>query len=373
MKALVLCAGYATRLYPLTRDTPKPLLEVDGLGILDHIVTRVSLMDISDLCVISNAKFYPHFKAWADRAGYRRPKITVLDDQTTTEETRRGSMGDVHFALQQTKWRDGFLLINGDNLCTFSFKPALNTYRQRGNTILTYDVGSKETAKLYGVPVVDGNGRVTDFVEKPKEPHSSLVSIGVYLYGPETVDLLDEYVRTAPSVDKTGDFVGWLARKTTVYAHPVRSGEGLWFDIGTLDQLEEARRTITALHTRPHLSNADVAAAIRRAVGAFSSGNGRSAESPTSKLSETRTFLDVVRLLGRPEAETRLLAVHILGALGIAAAIPWLLDSLDDHGPAGRSGMNVSNDALAALVKLGYASTSKAALDKATLSGFQGA
>ena len=368
MKAIILCAGYATRLYPLTQDTPKPLLEVDGMTILDHIMLRLSfLAEIDEVCIITNDRFFPHFSAWAEKASYDGLQTVVVNDQTTSNDDRLGSIGDINFALKNTGWNESFLLINGDNLCTFSLNPAMSRFNRSGHTILTYDVGSREIAKLYGVPFVDDSGKVTDFVEKPAQPQSAMVSIGLYYYGPETPALIDEYVRTAPSVDKTGDFVGWLAGRCDVYTHEVRPDDGLWFDIGTLEELEKAGETIRELHTTPFASAAEVKAAIERARSIESSSTGTE-DKPWPPAS---SFLDVVRVLARNDPSARATAICILRELKIPAAVPWLLDCLGDARPVGARGEAAVTDiASDALVALSFADDTESVCSCARQAGF---
>lgn len=355
MKAIILCAGYATRLYPLTKDIPKPLLEVDGMTILDHIMLRMSfLAEIDEVCVITNDRFYPHFSAWERKVSYDGLRTVVVNDETTSNDDRLGSIGDINFALNKTGWNEAFLLINGDNLCTFSLNPAMSRFKRSGHTILTYDVGSLDVAKLYGVPFIDDRGKVTNFVEKPEQPQSTMVSIGLYYYGSETPALIGEYVRTAPSVDKTGDFVGWLAGRCDVCTHEVRPDDGLWFDIGTLEELERARTTIESLHTTPFASAAEVKAAIERAVSTASASTG--IDNPP--MPAASSFLDVVRILARPDPGARAIAICILSELGIPAAVPWLLDCLADAQlSSDESRATVSDIAAKGLVMLDYADT----------------
>ncbi|MCH7701375.1 MAG: nucleotidyltransferase family protein [Planctomycetes bacterium] len=372
MKAIILCAGYATRLYPLTKETPKPLLEVDGMTILDHIMLRLSfLAEIDEVCIITNDRFYPHFSAWERKASYDGLQTVVVNDETTSDDDRLGSIGDINFALNKTGWNEAFLLINGDNLCTFSLNPAMSRFQRSGHTILTYDVGSLEVAKLYGVPFIDDRGKVTDFVEKPDQPQSAMVSIGLYYYGSETPALIGEYVRTAPSVDKTGDFVGWLAGRCNVYTHEVRPDDGLWFDIGTLEELEKARETIQELHTTPFASAAEVKAAIEQAVSDARTSTGidnllSTIDSPPS------SFLDVVRILACHDPSTRAAAIRILADLRIPAAAQWVLDCLGDARPAGAdASATVANVAADALVALNYAVDTESVYSHACEAGFR--
>jgi hypothetical protein len=180
--------------------------------------------------------------------------------------------------------------------------------------------------------------------------------------------LLNEYARTAKSLDKTGEFVGWLASKRDVYTQPVQTTDGIWFDIGTLDQLDEARTTISKLHMGDHPSPSGVESAIRKAA-ADTSTKLPNADDLSRRLQASRTFLDVIRILARPDAIDRAVAATILGQVQIGAAIPWLLDCTDDS-RAAAGFETVAGCALSALVSLGYASNKESARAKARKQGF---
>jgi glucose-1-phosphate thymidylyltransferase len=247
MDCIVLCAGYATRLQQLTLNTPKPLLEVGDKPILGHILDRLVPTGVKRVFIVSNARFAGHFEQWFGEHPFPLLDISVVNDGTTSNKDRLGSMGDVHFAAQQAGLDDDFLIINGDNLFTFSLEPLLAAFRERGNMLALYNVRSLETAKLYGIPTLTEDRRVVRFIEKPDSPTSTLASIGIYAYRADVHELLSEYLAEGNSPDKTGEFVEWLHAKTDVYGHAYDDPKDVWFDIGTIDQLEEARQRWEAL------------------------------------------------------------------------------------------------------------------------------
>jgi glucose-1-phosphate thymidylyltransferase len=242
MDGIVLCAGYGTRLYPLTENTPKPLLEVGGKPILGHILEKLVGTAVSRVFLVSNARFADAFTDWVSDVRLPGLELHVVNDGTTSNEDRLGSIGDIRYAAAQQGLSDDFLVINGDNLFTFALEPMLRSFRERGNTVAVYDVRSLEAASLYGAPTLDTNLRVTGFVEKPPQPATTLVSIGIYAYRAEVHCLLAQYLSTGGSPDTTGEFVEWLHQQTDVFGYAYRDAGDLWFDIGSLEQLEEARR-----------------------------------------------------------------------------------------------------------------------------------
>jgi len=243
VQCIILCAGFATRLRPLTLDRPKHLLPIAGRPMLDHLLDRIAEGGIRSGLLVTNQKFAPHFNRWY-AAGAHPVSLRVMDDGTETNETRLGSIGDLRFGLETADVREDFLLVNGDNLFTFGLQPVLETFQRRGNTIALYDVGSAEVASRMGQATVDPTGRVIDFVEKPPQPRTTLASIGIYVYQRTVRNLVDEYLRAGHSPDRTGDFVAWLHKQTPVYCHPIAAETGVWFDIGSFDQYQEANRSL---------------------------------------------------------------------------------------------------------------------------------
>jgi glucose-1-phosphate thymidylyltransferase len=241
VQCIILCAGFATRLRPLTLDCPKHLLPIAGRPMLDHLLDRLAESGIRSGWLVTNRRFFDNFNRWHS-AGSHAVAIELLDDGTETNETRLGSIGDLNFALERGNIRDDFVVVNGDNLFTFSLQPVFEAFSRRGNIIALYDVGSKEVARLMGNAKCDESGRVISFVEKPSDPPTTLASIGIYVYRPQVRDLVNRYLSQGGSPDRTGDFVAWLYKQTAVFGHPIPAEAGVWFDIGSFDQYEEANR-----------------------------------------------------------------------------------------------------------------------------------
>ena len=239
MKCIILCAGYATRLYPLTLTQPKPLLEINGKPIVEHIMDRLPLQEIDHIYLISNNKFYHHFLTWKVRYNSDIP-ITIINDRTKNNDDRLGSIGDMNFVFDRTHFNDDFLLVSGDNLFNFDLEPMLEKYHSGKNIIALHDVKNIYEAQKMGVPVVNANGVVTNLEEKPENPKSTLVSIGIYLFRKEVIGLLKKYLNEGNLPDKVGDFVDWLCQKVDLHTFDFDRKGDIWFDIGTPSQLHLA-------------------------------------------------------------------------------------------------------------------------------------
>ena len=243
MQCAILCAGFATRLYPLTASVPKHLLPVAGRPVLDYVVERLAAVGIQRGVLVSNRTFADQFRRWAAQQPLAA-NLQLLDDGATSNENRLGSIGDLQFALRQGDIQEDFLVVNGDNLFTFGLDGVLDTFRQRGNTIALYDVGTEVETRKMGVADCDVAGRVVGFREKPQVPRTTIASIGVYVYRAEVRGLVDRYLAEGHSPDKTGSFVEWLHQQVPVFGHQITADAGLWFDIGSREQYDEANRLL---------------------------------------------------------------------------------------------------------------------------------
>ena len=229
MKALILAAGYATRLSPLTDDFPKQLLPVGGRPIVDWILDNIRSAGVDDVHLVTNARFAPRFAEWAERNG-----VVVHDDGTSTNETRLGAIGDIRFVNLE----DDLLVIAGDNLFDDALADFIGFWRTKGGAaVAVHDVGDRELAKKYGIVEVDADDRIVAFVEKPDDPPSTLAATATYLYPREHVRLVDTYLGEGNAPDQPGNFVAWLHRREPVYAYRFAGG---WFDVGDHGQLLEA-------------------------------------------------------------------------------------------------------------------------------------
>jgi len=229
MKALILAAGYATRLRPLTDSIPKQLLPVGGRPMVDWIVDRIAETSADEVHLVTNARFASEFERWAEGKD-----VQVHDDGTTSNEDRLGAIGDIGFVGLD----DDLLVVAGDNLFDDSLADYESYWRTRGgSSVAVLDVGDRELAKQYGVVDVDENDRVTDFVEKPEDPPTTLCATATYLYTREHARLVATYLEEGNPPDQPGNFVAWLHKREPVYAYRFR---GEWYDIGDAGQLLEA-------------------------------------------------------------------------------------------------------------------------------------
>lgn len=243
MKALLLAAGYGTRLYPLTKDTPKPLLEVGDEPMIEHILRKVEeVEEVDEVLVVTNDKFYDRFEEWARETTSSLP-VRVFNDGTTQDGKRRGAIGDIKFTVDEAEVDDDLLVLAGDNLFDFSLTDMVDAFkRERENVIGTLVFEDENKLSKYGIVDADESGEVMDFVEKPDEPPSNLVAMGMYLFPGEKLNLLDEYLNSGGNPDEPGWYVTWLVENDTVFAHQF---EGNWFDIGDKDSLEKADKFLT--------------------------------------------------------------------------------------------------------------------------------
>ena len=237
MKALILAAGYATRLYPLTLDTPKHLLEVGGRPMVDWVLDRVgSLEGLEAVHLVTNAKFAPAFERWATSAGR---EVNVIDDGTTSEDDRLGAIGDIGLVLEREEIDDDLVVVAGDNLFTGGIEGfAAEGRRRRRPVLAVYDVGDPALMSQLNTIETDGDGRITYFEEKPRQATSTLAGIALYWYPREALPLVHAYLAEQENHDQPGRLVEWLYTRTPVYAWEL---PGRWYDIGTPEQLEAAR------------------------------------------------------------------------------------------------------------------------------------
>jgi glucose-1-phosphate thymidylyltransferase len=235
VKALILAAGYATRLRPLTDTWAKELLPVGGRPIIDSIVERIREVDeIDEIHVVTNARKAPAFEEWATDSG-----VVLHNDGTTSNDDRLGAVGDLRFVIERAGIDDDLLVIAGDNLFEFRLTDLVAFWRAKGDgsAVAIRDVGSRELARRYGIVALDEDDRIYEFVEKPDDPPSTLAATATYLFARRHVRLVDAYLSAGNVPDQPGWFVGWLQQHEPVYGWRFA---GEWFDIGDAEQLLEA-------------------------------------------------------------------------------------------------------------------------------------
>lgn len=246
MKCLILAAGYATRLYPLTENFPKPLLKVQNKTILDWLLEDIDGAGMVDqYIVISNHKFVNHFKTWAEN--HKLP-ITVLDDGTESNETRLGAVRDIQFAIDELGLCDDLLVIAGDNLLDFSLQSFIHYFKEKQTTcIMRYWEESEAKLHKTGVAVVDGQDRILEMEEKPEHPKSHWCTPPFYLYKASDVGLVKRGIDSGCGVDAPGSFIAWLSGQTTVHAYQM---PGKRYDIGNLESYEQVQQDYRGIEKR---------------------------------------------------------------------------------------------------------------------------
>jgi len=234
MKCLILAAGYATRLYPLTENFPKPLLRVGDKTILDWLIDDIG--DAADgYVVISNHRFREHFDEWAKG----RP-ITVLDDGTTSNETRLGAVRDIQFAIDSLHLDEDLLVIAGDNVLEFSLRRFLDYARRKGTSCaMRYREESTERLRKCGVSVVDESDRILLMEEKPLTPRSNWATPPFYYYTASDARLIKRAIDEGCGTDAPGSLVAWMSSHSVMHAMLM---PGRRFDIGSLESYERVQK-----------------------------------------------------------------------------------------------------------------------------------
>lgn len=243
MKLIILAAGYATRLYPLTLMQPKPLLPVAGKPMLEHVLEKLEpISDIDHIYVVTNAKFAGHFEMWAKEYGatHGHAAITTINDRSTDDANKLGAIGDMNLVLNQAGIDDDIIVVGGDNLFSDSLEGFGEHAREKNAPVLgVYDVGNLEEIKKYNAIETDEEGRITFFEEKPQHPKSTLTGIALYFYPKSVLSLIRQYVAEGNNPDQPGRLVQWLYPRVPFYVWRV---PGVWYDVGSKETLEEANR-----------------------------------------------------------------------------------------------------------------------------------
>jgi glucose-1-phosphate thymidylyltransferase len=241
MKVIILAAGYATRLYPLTLTTPKPLLPVAGKPMVEYVLDNLApISGIDRIYVVTNAKFADHFQKWADNYRGAKLNFTIVNDNSTDDSNKLGAIGDINFVINSQNVDDDLIVVAGDNLFSEKLEGFGKVCREKNAPVLAlYDVGDLEQIKKYNSISTDPAGRITFFEEKPKNPTSTLTGIALYYYPKQTIPLIKQYIAEGNNPDQPGRLVQWLYPRTPFYTWTV---PGLWYDIGSKETLEEANK-----------------------------------------------------------------------------------------------------------------------------------
>jgi glucose-1-phosphate thymidylyltransferase len=245
MNVLILAAGYATRLYPLTLNKAKPLLVVGGKPIIEWLVDNLSgVPDLETTYVVTNDKFAADFQAWSQDYQKRHPELRfkVVNDGSTSDEDKLGAIGDIDFVVtNENLFESNLLIAAGDNLFTNSLADFVASARDTEASVAVYDVGDMEAIRKYGNVAVDAEGIITRFEEKPQRPQGTLAAIALYYYSSAVLSLLRTYLAAGNNADQPGRFVQWLYMRKPVRAFQIK---GRWLDIGSKETLENADKVL---------------------------------------------------------------------------------------------------------------------------------
>jgi len=243
MVGLVLAAGYATRLYPVTLTQSKCLLKVAGKPMIDYVIEKlIPLRGLEKIYVVSNARYYDCFKEWLNSYPSNKSRIPIelINDGSTDESNKLGAIGDIQFVIKNKNINTDLVIIAGDNLLTGSVDGFLKFCRQKNSPVLgVYDIKLLDEVSKYSSVVVDSTGKIIEFIEKPSNPKSTKIGIALYYYPKNVLPLFEKYISEGNNKDQPGRFVQWLYKLQPVYACEIL---GNWFDVGDINVLKEAEK-----------------------------------------------------------------------------------------------------------------------------------
>ncbi len=244
MKVILLAAGYGTRLYPLTLDKPKCLLDINGKPVIEYILEKIrDLEEVDEVFIVTNDKFYNLFLEWRKNFRYNKD-IIVINDGTKSNEERLGAIGDIYFAIAQKRITDDLLIINADNIFSFDLKKIFLFFGREKPIIGIFDVGDLEIAKRMGHVKLDENKKVIFFKEKDQNTKSSICSTGIYYFPARVLPLIKIYLDEGNSPDRSGDLLEWLYKTEDIYGYDCSKGGEYWFDIGSKEEYEKINKLL---------------------------------------------------------------------------------------------------------------------------------
>ncbi|MFI5323283.1 MAG: nucleotidyltransferase family protein [Thermodesulfobacteriota bacterium] len=248
MIAILLCAGFATRMYPLTKDLPKPLLEIGGRPVIEHLIGQIlEFSGLDSIYIVTNDHFFRHFISWGEKIhetmNNKGVSLHIYNDGTESPEERLGAAGDLGFILDSISQNNGALVAAGDNIFRFPLKPYWEEF-MRGDKSYVLALRKEDTEKLRrtGVLELGRDDRVTAFHEKPENPPSGFVCPAIYFLKPRSLDLAHEYLSSPDARDGIGYFISYLAKHDEIYAFRSK-GEAI--DIGTMESYERAKKMLS--------------------------------------------------------------------------------------------------------------------------------
>lgn len=239
MEAVILAGGFAKRLWPLTKDTPKPLLEVGGRPILEWVLEKVLALETRRVYISINRKFEPAFREWLS-SFKEKGRVELVVEPAMSEGEKFGAIAAWQYLIEQKGVKDELISVSGDNLFEFGLEGLVELSREEKAVAFgLFDVERPELARKYGIVELDQEGKVVSFEEKPENPRSTLASTGIYVFPEEKLALIKEYLEQGGSPDQPGRFLAWLHKKEPVFGKVFLER---WIDIGSLEELERARK-----------------------------------------------------------------------------------------------------------------------------------
>jgi glucose-1-phosphate thymidylyltransferase len=246
MKALILAAGYATRLYPLTLNKPKSLLPIhEETTVVDLIIEKLEEVEtITEIYIVTNNKYFSVFEDWLSARAPKKP-VRIINDGTNSAQDRLGAIGDIQFSIEQEHIDDDLLVLAGDNVFTFDLSRYIDFfYKTDRDCILVQKTDNTQELQSIGVVELDSNDRVITFEEKPEVPRTNIGVYALYIYKKTTLRLIKEYLDTGNNPDSPSRFPEWLVRYKEVMAY---FGDGNVYDIGTHAAYEEVKGIFSEL------------------------------------------------------------------------------------------------------------------------------
>lgn len=247
MKAILLAAGYATRLYPLTLNFPKALLPINCIPVINIIIGKLELIPaINEIIVVANNRFYSDFKNWRKEYSFKK-KVTILNDETTSDGDKLGAIADLGFVISKKNIKEDIVVVGADNL----FDAKLGNFIKFGREskkicVGVFDFKRRSEVEKYGVVRLGRNKKIIDFQEKPKHPKSTLVAMCLYYFPKGKAKIISKYLQLSNVKDAVGHYISWLVKKGYAYGWVF---SGRWFDIGDKQQYFKANKTFqTVIH-----------------------------------------------------------------------------------------------------------------------------
>ncbi|MBI2252872.1 MAG: nucleotidyltransferase family protein [Armatimonadetes bacterium] len=239
MKAIILGAGYAVRLHPLTLNQPKPLLQISSKPILERLIEKILKINfVKDIFLVTNQKFFSHYINWQKKSSLAK-NLKIINDGTTSAENRLGAIGDIKYVIDLAKINEETLIIAGDNLFEFNLKKIYQFYKDYGPTIVLKNLKSLNLVSKYSNVEINSSGKIINFIEKPKNPKTTLIALGIYFFNSNVLKFLSRYLKERNNPDAPGYFIEWLHKKTPVCGYIAK---GKWYDIGDFDSYQKANR-----------------------------------------------------------------------------------------------------------------------------------